>query len=248
MLKRALFIAAVLTLASALAPVFAQEISDEIFTPGGFDPFDPQIVFDAANTGVPCTDAGLALQPLPDGAEGFAIPGEFLFVRNTDLCRSFTVPLRLNVPYNAIYVEYDLELDRWVTPIFHNIASLRRTANKRLQRVLLWGMIIRGDRKRTILDLGAEKQIKNDHPWREHTKYHIKVEANRPGRRIRLDVFDEAGNFLFGSQGRMTAREIKNLGGDKVVKVDFSSGGVAFHAYFPPTGWTFSNLKVTAVP
>ena len=46
----------------------------------------------------------------------------------------------------------------------------------------------------------------------------------------------------------MTAREIKNLGGDKMVKVDFSSGGVAFNAYFPPRGWTFSNLKVTVVP
>lgn len=247
MLKRALFVAAILTLTSVLAPVFAQEIPDEIFAPGVFNPFDPETVFDAANTGVPCTDGGLALEALPDGAEGFAIPGEFLLVRNTDLCRSFTVPLRQGVAYNAIYIEFDLDLDRWVTPIFHNIASLRRTANKRLQRVLLWGMIIRGDRRRTILDLGAEKQVKNDHPWQQQTRYHVKIEANRPGRRIKLDVFDSAGNFLFGSQGRMTAREIKNLGGDKVVKVDFSSGGVAFHAYFPPTGWRYSNLKVLAV-
>ena len=248
MLRRALFIAAVLTLASALAPVFAQEISEEIFTPAGFDPFDPEILVGGVNDSVPCTDAGLALQPLPDGAEGFAIPGEFLLVKNEDLCRSFNVPLRLGVPYKAIYVEFDLDLDQWVTPIFHNIASLRRTANKRLQRVLYWGLMIRGDRRRTILDLGAEKQVKNDHPWQEHTQYHIAMETNLPGKRIKLDVYDPAGNHLFGSQGKMTAREIKNLGGDRVVKVDFSSGGVAFHAYFPPTGWRYSNLRVTAVP
>ncbi len=247
MLKRALFIAAILTLTSALAPVFAQEISEEAFTFGGFDPFDPQTVFDAANTGVPCTDAGLPLDQLPDGAEGFAFPGDFLVVTNQDLCRSFTVPLRPFVPYKAIYVDFDLELDRWVTPIFHNIASLRRTANKRLQRVLYWGMIIRGDRRRTVLDLGAEKQVKNDHPWQEHTRYHIS-ETNLPGKRIKLSVFDPNGNYLFGSQGKMTAREIKNLGGDKIVKVDFSSGGVAFHAYFPPTGWRYSNLRVSLVP
>src|SRR6185436_1718688 len=117
-LRRALFIAAVLTLASALAPVFAQEISEEIFTPAGFDPFDPEILVGGVNDSVPCTDAGLALQPLPDGAEGFAIPGEFLLVKNEDLCRSFNVPLRLGVPYKAIYVEFDLDLDQWVTPIF----------------------------------------------------------------------------------------------------------------------------------
>lgn len=248
MLKRALFIAAVLTLASALAPAFAQEISDEIFTPAGFDPFDPDILWGGANTTLPCTDGGLALETLPDGAEGFAIPGEFLQVKGDDLCRSFTVPLRLGVPYKAIYVEFDLDLDHWVTPIFHNIASLRRTANKRLQRVLYWGFIIRGDRRRTILDLGAEKQIKQDHPWQEQTRYHIAMETNLPGKRIKMDVFDQDGNYLFGVQGKMTAREIKNLGGDKLVKVDFSSGGVAFFAYFPPLGWRFSNLKVTAVP
>lgn len=246
MLKRALLIAALLTLTTAFAPVFAQAISEEIFIPAGFDPFDVENLLGEAVV-PPCPDGGLVRAPLPDGAEGFAIDGDFLLVRRDDLCRSFEVPLRLNVPYKAIYVEFDLELDRWVTPIFHNITSLRRTSAKRNQRVLYYGLMIRGDRRRTILDLGAERQIKQDHPWQEHTKYHVFMEANLPGKRIKMDIFKD-GNFVFGTQGKMTAREIKNLGGDKVVKVDFSSNGVAFHAYFPPTGWKFSNLKVTAVP
>ena len=246
MLKRALLATALLTV--ALTPAVAQPFSDEIFIPANFDPFSPESLVDKAIIGVACTDAGLTLEPLPDGAEGFAIPDEFLAVRNDDLCRSFTVPLRLGHPYKAIYVDYDLELDRWVTPIFHNISSLRRTAAKRNARVLYYGLILRGDKRRTILDLGAERQVKTDHPWQEHTKYHVAMEVNLPSKRIKMDVFDQDGNWLFGSQGKMTAREIKNLGGDKEVKIDFSSGGVAFHAYFPPTGWKFSNLKVTAIP
>jgi hypothetical protein len=226
--------------------VYAQAISEEIFVPAGFNPFDVESIMGEI-VSVPCTDGGFARDPLPDGAEGFAVAGEFLHVRTIDLCRSFDVPLRLNVPYKAIYIEYDLELDRWVTPIFHNISSLRRTAAKRQQRFLLYGLMIRGDKRRTILDLGHEKQIKTVHPWQEHTKYRIVMEANLPGKRIKMDVFKD-GQWVFGSQGKMTAREIKNLGGDKVVKVDFSSGGVAFHAYFPPTGWKFSNLSVRAVP
>lgn len=246
MLKRALLATALLTFTVALVPAAAQPFSDEVFIPANFNPFEIESVVGAA-AGVACTDGGLALEPL-EATEGFAIPGDFLTVQNDDLCRSFTVPLRQGVPYKAIYVDYDLELDRWVTPIFHNISSLRRTASKRNARVLYYGLIIRGDKRRTILDLGGEKQVKTDHPWQEHGRYHVQMEVNLPGKRIKMDVSDMEGNWLFGTQGKMTAREIKNLGGDKEVKVDFSSGGIAFHAYFPPTGWRFSNLKVTAVP
>jgi len=42
---------------------------------------------------------------------------------------------RQGVPYKAVYVEFDMRLDHWVTPIFHNLTSLRRTSAKRLQRV-----------------------------------------------------------------------------------------------------------------
>jgi hypothetical protein len=247
-LKRALFIAALLALTTVLAPVFAQRVSEEIFVPAGFDPFDPEILTDNGLVLAPCTDAGLAQEPLPDGAEGFTIAGEFLQVKRDDLCRAFTVPLRVGVPYKAIYIEFDLDLDRWVTPIFHNIASLRRPGPKRHERVLYWGLIIRGDRRRTLLDLGAEKSVKQDHPWQEQTRYHLVMEANIPGKRIKMDVFNADGSWVFGTQGKMTAREIRSLGGERSVKVDFSSGGIAHHAYFPPTGWTFSNLKVTAVP
>lgn len=245
MLKRALSIAAILALTTVFVPAFAQ---DEIFLPAGLDPFDPDQMIDNALSLAPCTDGGLASEPLPDGGgEGFTIPGEFLEVKANDLCRSFTVPLREGVPYKAIYVEFDVNLDRWVTPIFHNISSLRRTGKKRHERVLYYGLIIRGDKRRTILDLGAERMVKQDHPWQEGTRYHVVMEVNLPSKRIKMDVFKDE-NFVFGAQGKMTAREIKNLGGERQVKVDFSSGGIAYHAYFPPTGWKFSNLKVTAIP
>lgn len=245
MLKRALFIAALLAVTTALAPAFAQE---EIFMPSGFDPFDPESLWGEVLVLAPCTDAGLPQEPLPDGAEGFTVAGEFLQVRADDLCRAFTVPLRVGVPYKAIYIEFDLELDRWVTPIFHNIASLRRTGPKKHERILYWGLIIRGDRRRTLLDLGAERSVKQDHPWQEGAKYRLVMEANLPSKRIKMDVLNENGDWVFGTQGKMTAREIKSLGGERSVKIDFSSGGIAHHAYFPPTGWKFSNLKVTAIP
>ena len=60
------------------------------------------------------------------------------------------------------------------------------------------------------------------------------------------------GSAALGLRGVGRAEErVDNLtgaAGDKTVKVDFSSGGVAFNAYYPPTGWKFSNLKAVAIP
>ncbi len=244
-MKRALLIATLLSLPCALVPASAQELTEEaFFIPAGLDPFDPEQML-AAATAVACTDAGIATEPLADGAEGFTVPGEFLVPTREDPCRAFEVPLKVGVPYKVIRVEFDLFLDRWVTPIFNNVTSLRRTSPKRHERILYYAVILRGDRRRTLLDLGAERQIKKDHPWQEETQYRIVMEANLPSRRIYMDVF-QGEDRVFGVDGKMTAREIKSLGGDRVVKVDFSLGGVAFNAYFPVYGWKFSNLKVVA--
>jgi len=243
-LKRALFIAALLTVTFALAPLLAQELTEEIFVPAGLDPFDPQLLLGGANASVPCTDGGFVTQPLEEG-EGFTVAGEFLVPTREEPCRAFVVPLQVGVPYKAIRVEFDVFLDHWVSPIFNNVTSLRRTSPKRHERILYYAVILRGDRRRTILDLGAERQVKQDHPWQEETQYHMVMEANLPARKITMNVY-QGEDWVFGTQGKMTAREIKSLGGERVVKVDFSLGGVAFNAYFPVYGWKFSNLKVTA--
>lgn len=77
------------------------------------------------------------------------------------------------------------------------------------------------------------------------TTYRLVLEANVPARRMTLSVYD-GENRVQQMGGRLTSRDLRSLPG-KRVKVDFSSPGVGDHAYFPPNGWTFSNLKVTAV-
>jgi hypothetical protein len=240
-LRRVLSVAAVLALTAL--PAFAQE---DVLEFDGFNPFDAESLIGAA-TSASCPNGDATPEPLPDGAEGFMIPGTFLDVQAIDLCRAYELPLRVGVPYKAIRIEFDMYVKRWVTAYFHNITALRRTAPKRNERVLLYGVIIRGDRRRTWLDLGHEKVTKEVHPWKENTQYRVVLEANRESKKIRMDVY-EGETWSHGIQGKMTAREIKSLGGSRVVKVDFSSPGVAFNGYFPPTGWVFSNLKVTAVP
>lgn len=190
-----------------------------------------------------CAAGDAEVLPLNGGLDGMEIQGEFLHVRPADLCRAYELPIPNNVAYRHIKVEVDMHMDRWTTPLFHNVMSLRRSGRTRNERVLYGGVIIRGDNRKTVLDLGRETMKKEVGPWAPGKTYHLVLEADVPAKKVTLSVFD-GENLVQQISGRLTSREIISVAG-KRVKVDFSSPGVGDGAYFPPTNWAFSNLKVT---
>lgn len=235
-MKRNLSCLAVFSLCSAIAlPLHAAD--PEALSLGAVN------ILAAADSGA-CLDGDAQTEALPDGAEGFAIPSAFLIVRPDDLCRAYDVPLELGVKYRTITVDFDLDLDRWVTPNFHNITSLRRSGKKRNERILFYGVIIKGDNRRTVLDLGKDTLKKEFGPWQQETRYHISVTANVGSKKVDLNVYQD-DNLVHSVSGKMTTKEIRSLA-TNMVRVDFSSAGIADFAYFPPYGWKFSNLIVVA--
>ena len=220
-------------------PFAVPQVSDEAS-------FDLDLATGEANTSVPCTDGDFAMEPLPDDAEGFTITGPFLNVSWDDLCRAWELPLREGVAYRHVTVEFDLYLDHWVTPIFHNITSLRRTSGRKNERILYYGLVVRGDNRRTLLDFGNEKQLKQFSSWEPGTTYHIVFDVDVPAKRLDMGIY-KGEDLMQQMGGKLTAREIKNLPG-KLVSLDFSSGGVAFNGYFPPFDSEYSNLKVVLEP
>lgn len=105
------------------------------------------------------------LLPLEEeGVLGFRIEGELLRAQATDLC-DFELPLANDVAYRHIRVEVDVHMNRWTTPLFHNVMSLRRSGRTRNERVLYGGVTIRDDNRKTVLDLGREQQVKSVGPW-----------------------------------------------------------------------------------
>jgi hypothetical protein len=191
-----------------------------------------------------CLDNTAPIEALPDGAEGFAIPGTFLEVRPDDLCRGFDLPLERGTKYRTITVEFDLDLDHWVTPNFHNITSLRRSGKKRNERILYYGLILKGSNARTVLDLGKDTAKKAFGPWKGQQRYRVSLTADVPSKKVTLNVFQD-DHLVHNVSGKLTQKEIVTLA-TNVVRIDFSSPGVADHAYFPPTGSKFSNLIVVA--
>src|SRR6185369_5425176 len=92
-----------------------------------------------------------------DGSVLFSLPGQFA---NGSTFAGFDLPLADGAHYGHARMELDLLLDHWhqvfpFNPNFHTVASFRRSADRRTDRVLYWGLILKGTGDyNTILDMG----------------------------------------------------------------------------------------------
>jgi hypothetical protein len=184
-------------------------------------------------------DPGEGTGTLVTGQDSLSFPGVFLAPRQGNSTRAFALPLRPGVRYRRVTVDFDLYLNKWQTPLFHAVTSLRRN-----DRTLYYGLILRGDRAKTILDLGHEQMAKGEGPWKPRTQYHIRTETDAGTRTVTLKVF-RGGNLVHTVSGRLVANDLSVPAGKKM-SVDFGIGKVADGAYFPPYGWQYSNLTVRA--
>jgi len=211
-----------------------------VYRPGG-----PETVVLA-----PAASLERELAPANDGSLTFSLPGQFA---NGSAFAAYDLPLQDGVQYRHARIEIDLFIDRWYpafpfNPMFHNVASFRRTARKRSERLLYWGLILKGTKDfRTILDMGQEETIKSGKgPWKERTTYHLVFDYDTETRRIVFEAF-QGGQRVQRLEGPLNFTDIVNLP-DKKVRVDFSSEGVGDGAYFPTLGWKYSNLLVKLTP
>lgn len=177
--------------------------------------------------------------PAPPGNALVSAPGVFLDVKQGDSYRAFELPLPLDVRYRKLVVDFDLSLDRWQSIWFHGITSLKRN-----DKTLYYGLLIKGDPTKTILDLGREQQVKENFGWRERSNYHVRMTYDVPGRRVTAQFF-QGGSLVHAVAGRMTNNDLRAFGKYRV-RVDFGLPAVAHSAYFPLYGSKYSNLVVTA--
>lgn len=173
------------------------------------------------------------------GQDQLSFPGVFLNARKGSSYRAFDLPLTQGVRYKRLTIEYDLYLHKWVNPLFHVVMGLRRN-----DRTLYAGLILRGDRAKTVLDLGKDELARDTGPWKQRTNYHIRLVTDAEAQRVTLEVF-QGGRLVHTLSGRMTTRDLIVLPGTKM-RVDFGGTKVADGAYFPPVGWKYSNLTINA--
>lgn len=174
----------------------------------------------------------------------FTKPGTFLAARQGASQVVFDLPVTPGQRYKKAVTEFDLQLGRFPIGFFTGVYALRRN-----DRTLFYGLLVRNDRTKTILDLGVDDDLvqgRNNGPWRQNSPHHIFLDYDTVARTLTFKV-SRGGVVLETLTGRINHLDLVAPAGKKLT-VDFGQNGIADGAYFPPVGWTYSNLSVTLVP
>jgi hypothetical protein len=181
--------------------------------------------------------------PVTPGAVTFEANGLFLNAKNGDSFVQFDLPLQPGKQYRKATVDFDMFLGKFPDGLFSGVTAMRRT-----DKTLFFGLIVRGDRQKTLLDMGVHDDVvqgSNGGPWRERSNYHIRFEYDTASG-ILTSIVSRGGAVVETLTGRINHFDLNPK--DKIMRVDFGQKGVADGAYFPPVGWQFSNLKVVFEP
>lgn len=173
------------------------------------------------------------------GQDSLTHGGVFLNARKDNSYRAFELPLRPGVRYKKVTVDFDLYVHNWSTPLFHSIASLRRN-----DRTLYFGLLMRSDRRKTILDLGRGRTAAGVGPWNQRANYHFRMTADSQSRTVTMQMF-QGGKQVHSVTGPMVNWDL-SVSSKTRMRIDFGAPKVADGAYFPPYGWRYSNLAVKA--
>lgn len=186
-------------------------------------------------------DSTLAIpREAPDPVE-FVVNGTFLQAKKGSSSRLFKLPLETDHTYRQVTVEFTFHLDRFHSDLFHNVIEMRRQGQP-----LYFGVFLRGDNGKTIVDLGDDSTLKHTGEWKENRTYHVVITYDVEVERLSFKAM--RGNKLIESfSGPLSHTDLRSTETQSINLV-FGSSKVFDNAYFPPWGWSFSNLKVTAVP
>ncbi len=178
----------------------------------------------------------------PAGTVVFEARGLFLNAKAGDSFKQYDIPLIDGVRYRKATIEFDLFVDKFPNGIFAGVTSMRRN-----DRTLFYGLIVRGDRSKAILDMGVDDDIVSGSsgPWKAKTNYHLVFDYDTQTGNLVFKTFRN-GSLVETLSGPLNHPDLERNG--KVMRVDFGMTGVADGAYFPPIGWKYSNLKVVFEP
>ncbi|MGH9362105.1 MAG: hypothetical protein ACRD2T_09320 [Thermoanaerobaculia bacterium] len=178
----------------------------------------------------------------PPGSVEFLVPGVFLDAKPGDSFKVIDLPANPTTRYKKAIVEFDLRVGPMTLGPrnFYGVTSFRRN-----DRTLFYGLIVRDDRDKTILDMGVEDDIvtgSNGGPWKANSNYYVIFEYDTDTELLSFKLF-RAGVLVEQLTGDINHTDL--IANNNLLRVDFGMKGIADFAYFPPIGWRYSNLKVT---
>lgn len=183
--------------------------------------------------------------PPEDVVETLEVVRNGVFFTPTNSRGDLDLPLPL-VPqraYRRVTVDFDVFVRRF-TPLFTGLVGMVHAGGQRFNRTLYYGTFVRGNRAKTLVDLGSaivEPALRVSSPWKQNTLHHVTIVYDSEAATTEMKV-TQGTQTILNTVGGAYNLDIADRG--QPVRLVFGLKGVADNAYFPPVGWRFSNLKV----
>lgn len=194
----------------------------------------------------PPTNPPPATPPPPPAAAGELLrrDGNFLSAVQGASYLEVDLPIARGQRFRSITVEFDVATSRFPTNLYIGTIGLMRP----VRGGTYFAHTVRADRGKSILDMGIGDNLvhrgSND-VWRTNTNYHVKATYNAANRQIVWELY-RGGALVERLVGATSNKALVHNG--EGMKLFFGYGKVYDNAFFPPYGWRFSNLVVSAQP
>ena len=174
-------------------------------------------------------------------------PGQFFVSRIGNSALDMSIPSPAGQYFSRGIVEFDMRTGK-INDVFTATVGMVRP---RPNGALYFGHFVRGYNKHGEVDksiLDVDNEVAHQGPngvWAAHTNYHLRFDYDTVAGVIELTV-KRGGQVVERTSGRVTNFDLGHDG--QGIKLLFGLAKVADGAYFPPLGWSFSNLAVSFVP
>jgi hypothetical protein len=177
-------------------------------------------------------------------------PGVFLNATSlTNASVLVTLPYDPTVTYHVTNIQFDAAVASPETfLVFWNIAGLFRHGGRRFDKTLFFGNFYNYDKSKYVCDVGSpyiETTTKYVFPLKPGNRYHWNITLDNDQQSNHYVITNGAGAVVMDELiGLYNPIETDDQGNQPTLQVGLN--GIADNAYFPPVGWKFSNLQVTA--
>ncbi|MEM7051931.1 MAG: hypothetical protein AAF604_19850 [Acidobacteriota bacterium] len=167
--------------------------------------------------------------------------GEFFVSTSSNPVLSIPLDnLEAGVQYSLVTFEFDMRIERYRGPLFNTVFNFVRNGGP-----LYAALFVRGDRDKTILDLGNEREVQGPTNWSERANFRVEFTYDTAQRVATLLVF-RGGSLIQQVSGGITNPVVVHNG--EGINLIFGLSRVFDNAFYPPIGWRFSNLEVQGFP
>jgi hypothetical protein len=177
----------------------------------------------------------------------YNMPGRFFHAtQNNGL---FELPLNLdpNVAYRSVTFDFEADIANPRGDVFFEaLLGFSRKGGRRFGKTLFFGNFYKVSQDKMVIDEGTpfiETDVKRNFPLVQGRTYHWIVTVDNDLQSIHYVVNEGGSNVADIYTGLYN--NFDPVDGNMPV-FDIGLGGVADNAYFPPAGWTFSNLSIVA--